>query len=80
MAVSAYSNPWPYVTPHSRPLPPDTQHIRSRTQNNTYDAEDEFEMLKSNAQALTFEGIVGFRKQSAVEEAEELETESKEGR
>ena len=80
MAVSSYSDPWPYVAPHSRPLPPDTQYIKPRTQNNTYDAEDEYEMLKSHDQALTFEGIVEFRKQSAVEEAEELETESKEGR
>jgi hypothetical protein len=78
MAVSVYSDPWPYAVLYSRLLPPDTQYIRPSTQNTTYNAEDEFEMLKSHDQALKFEEIVEIRKQSAVEEAEEPEPGSKE--
>jgi hypothetical protein len=44
-----------------------------------YNAEEKFEMLKSHDQAMTFEEIVEFRKQSAVEEAQQPEPESKEG-
>ena len=33
--------------------------IRPSTQNNTYDAEDDFEMLKSHDEALTFERNCG---------------------
>jgi hypothetical protein len=79
MAVSVYSDRWPYVAPHSRLLPPDTQYIRPSIQNNTYNAEDDFETPKSHEQALTFEEIVEFRKQSVVEEAEEPQPESKKG-
>jgi len=79
MAVSVYGDPRPYVAPHSRLSPPDTQHIRPRKQNNTYDVEDDFEMLKSHDKAPTFDETVEFRKRSAVEEAEKSEPESKEG-
>jgi hypothetical protein len=78
LAVSVNSDPWPYVEPHSRLLPSDIQHIIISAQNNTYDAEDTFEMLKSHDPAMKFDELVEFLKQRVVEEAEEPESEPKE--